>query len=333
MQVNRGDRVRVILDNRLPEPTSMHWHGFEDAVGYDGMPGISQDAIPPGGRFVYEFDIRQEGTFFYHSHMAMQEMAGMLGGFIMHPRTPLRPACDKDYLIHLQEYAVLPSSSIPDTMAMEFNWLLLNGKAAPATTPLLVRLGDRVRIRFVNLGMDHHPMHLHGNTFHVTGTEGGRIPEAAWWPGNTVLVGVAQARDIEFTADRPGDWMLHCHLPHHMMNQMTSTAARMRGVPPAPMAQMPGMDMAPDIAANAAAIPNFPQDAYMEGPAMAIDALVERPENLGLRPGWSGFAMGMMSFVRILPPDRYDEIIARMKRAARPNDPYAALLNPTGKQA
>lgn len=151
----------------------------------DGMPGISQEPVKPGGRFVYEFDIHQEGTYFYHSHMAMQEMAGMLGGFIMHPKEPYRPHCDKDFLIHLQEYAVLPNNMVPNTMNMEFNWLVFNGKAGPATTPLIVRLGDRVRIRFVNLGMDHHPMHLHGHTFYTTGTEGGRIPEVAWWPGNT----------------------------------------------------------------------------------------------------------------------------------------------------
>ena len=119
-------------------------------------------------------------------------------------------------------------------MMMEFNWLLLNGKAGPLATPLIVRQGDRVRIRFVNLGMDHHPMHVHGHTFYTTGTEGGRIPETAWWPGNTVLVGVAQTRNIEFVADNPGDWMLHCHLPHHMMNQMASQAGpmtRMAGYP------------------------------------------------------------------------------------------------------
>ncbi len=176
IQVNQGDHVRIIFDNHLPEPSSIHWHGFEDTVGYDGMPGISQEPVKPGGRFVYEFDIHQTGTYFYHSHMAMQEMAGMLGGFIMHPRTPYLPHCDKDFLLHLQEYAVLPSNTVPNTMNMEYNWLLLNGKAGPASTPLIVRQGDRVRLRFVNLGMDHHPMHVHGYTFQVTGTEGGRIP-------------------------------------------------------------------------------------------------------------------------------------------------------------
>ena len=227
IQVNQGDRVRVIFDNHLPEPTSMHWHGFEDLIQYDGQPGISQEPVAPGGRFIYEFDIHQAGTFFYHSHMGMQQMTGLLGGFIMHPREPHRPHCDKDFLLHLQEYAVLPSNTIPNTMNMEYNWLLLNGKAGPATTPLIVRQGDRVRIRFVNLGMDHHPMHMHGHSFQTTGTEAGRIPESAWWPGNTVLVGVAQARAVEFEATNPGDWMIHCHLPHHMMNEMSSTVGRM----------------------------------------------------------------------------------------------------------
>jgi hypothetical protein len=389
IQVNQGDHVRVVFENHLPEPTSMHWHGFEDSIRNDGMPGISQPPLKPGGRFVYEFDIHQEGTYFYHSHMAMQEMAGMLGGFIMHPSEPYRPHCDKDFLIHLQEYAVLPSNTVPNTMNMEFNWLLLNGRAAPANTPLIVKLGDRVRIRFVNLGMDHHPMHMHGHTFYVTGTEGGRIPETGWWPGNTVLVGVAQARAVEFVANNPGDWMLHCHLPHHMMNQMSSNVGKMtrttgilaggdmntgmgmlQGTPGVPLggdygpavgrglggvgnasdtastngplsevmakAAMSGMqhdmgstqmgEMQVDVAPDANNVPNFPQDAYMEGPMMTMDAAVERPENYGLRPGWSGYMQGMMTFVRVLEPDRYDDVLSRMKQAKRSNDPYAAIL-------
>ena len=333
IQVNQGDHVRVIFDNHLPESSSIHWHGFEDMVGYDGMPGISQAPVRPGGRFVYEFHIHQAGTYFYHSHMAMQEMMGMLGGFIMHPRTPDHPHCDKDFLLHVQEYAVLPDNTVPNTAEMEYNWLVLNGKAGPASTPLIVRQGDRVRLRFVNLGMDHHPMHVHGYTFHTTGTEGGRIQPSAWWPGNTVLVGVAQARDVELIADRPGDWMLHCHLPHHMMNQMSSNlgGTPMTNGPLAPtkaMSGMAGMSMAPaDIAGNASSVPGFPQDAFMEGPAMAMDHMVDKPENFGLRPGWSGYMMGMMNFMRVLPPDKYQAVIARMKQAQRPNDPYASLLS------
>jgi FtsP/CotA-like multicopper oxidase with cupredoxin domain len=432
IQVTQGDKVRVIFKNQLPEPSSIHWHGFEDHIGFDGMPGISQEPVKPGETFIYHFEIRQEGTFFYHSHMAMQEMAGMLGAFIMHPKVPYRPHCDKDFVIHLQEYYVLPNNTAPNTMNMEFNWLLLNGKAGPATTPLIVRQGERVRIRFVNLGMDHHPMHVHGHTFYVTGTEGGRIPETAWWPGNTVLVGVAQARDIEFIADNPGDWMLHCHLPHHMMNQMSSQVGpmtRMAGSPDpkgmrgddgqgrmsAPgqemeaMKDMPGMDMsgsqnskastgttvpsaalgagtqatAPDgplantnlgagmmgmmgeqnsnrpamsplqkrnmdafdmgvdsmrqqtreTSPDANNIPNFPQDAYMEGPMMNMEKLVEKPENLGLRPNWSRFMQGMMTFVRVLPPDQYDQVVSAMRKAERPADPYSSLYAGSGGNA
>jgi FtsP/CotA-like multicopper oxidase with cupredoxin domain len=221
IQVNEGDRVRLVVENQLPEPFSMHWHGLEIPVEMDGMPGISQDAIPPGGRFTYEFTLRQNGTFFYHSHMAMQEMMGLIGLFIIHPRRAHAPAVDHDFGIILQGWAILPNNTVPNTLAMEFNWLTMNGRSGPATTPLVIRLGDRVRIRLVNLSMDHHPIHMHGHTFYVTGTEAGRIrtPIA---PENTVLVGVAQARDIEFVADNEGDWHLHCHLPHHMMNQMAS---------------------------------------------------------------------------------------------------------------
>ncbi len=390
IQVNQGDRVRIIVDNHLPEPFSMHWHGFEIPHDMDGAPGTSQDPIKPGGRFIYEFTLNQEGTYFYHSHMAMQEMIGMLGAFIMHPKQPYDPPAHRDFVILLQEYAILPSNQTPNSMNMEFNWLTFNGKAGPATTPLIVRLGDRVRIRMINLGMDHHPIHLHGHTFFVTGSEGGRQPKTTWAPGNTVLVGVAQARDIEFVANNPGDWMLHCHLPHHMMNQMSSTVGPLTrrpgmpmgvsmengmgmldGTPGAPLGddygtslgrgmgvgstndqptpngplsqerakeamssmqdqQMPGMSGMQhgemqgmqhgeeEVPENANQVPGFPQDAFMEGPMMAMDKVVDKPENYGLRPGWSGFMQGMMTFVRVLPPDMYDKIMAM--RAQRSPD-------------
>lgn len=379
IQVNQGDRVRIVFDNHLPEPTAMHWHGLEIPAAMDGTPGIDQPPVLPGGRFVYEFTLHQEGTYFYHSHMAMQEMMGMLGAFILHPKRPYQPRADKDFVLMLQEYAVLPSLSVPNTMSMEFNWLVFNGKAAPSTTPLIVRLGDRVRIRLINLGMDHHPIHIHGNTFYVTGTEAGRCPDSTWRPENTVLVGVAQARDIEFEANNPGAWMLHCHLPHHMMNQMSSTVGpltrrgtsmpaglsmqngmgMLTGTPGAPTgddygpglgrglgvgstydqatangalsqpAAMGGMQhaaggtqhaemhMTPEVSENANSVPGFPQDAFMEGKAMAIDRAMWKPQNYGLLPGWSGFMGGMMTLVRVLPPDEYDKIVG-LERGPQP---------------
>jgi len=230
IEVDQGDRVRLIVENRLPEVFTMHWHGFEVPLGMDGVPGLTQDPIPPGGKFVYEFTLHQHGTFFYHSHMAMHQMMGMIGMFVMHPREPYRPRVDRDFGLIFQGWALLPNNTVPNTLSMEFNWLTINGKAGPATTPMLVKLGERVRVRMVNLSMDHHPIHLHGNTFYTTATEGGRIPKTAWEPGNTVLLGVAQARDFEFDAIYPGDWMLHCHLPHHMMNQMVSMVGPMAHV-------------------------------------------------------------------------------------------------------
>jgi hypothetical protein len=367
IQAKQGDRVRIIVDNHLPEATSMHWHGFDIPFEMDGSPGLSQDAIPPGGRYSYEFTLQQEGTYFYHSHMAMQEMLGMIGAFIMHPKEAYDPPVDKDFAIVLQEYAILPNNPTPNTMNMEFNWLTFNGKSGPATTPLIVRLGDRVRLRLINLGMDHHPIHLHGHQFVITGTEGGRQPKATWGPNNTVLVGVAQARVVEFLANNPGNWMLHCHMPHHMMNQMSSTVGpmtRQRGiVAGAGMEQGMGMirggsatsdedgpslgrglgvgstreqansngllsqqkseeDMSAmqgsagmqmqmdkaEVSKDANSVPGFPQDAFMEGPVMAMDGMFEKPETHGLRPGWSGFMQGMMTLVRVLPPDQYDHI-------------------------
>jgi FtsP/CotA-like multicopper oxidase with cupredoxin domain len=304
IQVNEGDRVRLVVENRLPEPFSMHWHGLEIPVEMDGMPGISQDAIAPGARFTYEFTLRQNGTFFYHSHMAMQEMMGLIGLFIIHPRRAHAPAVDRDFGIVLQGWAILPNNTVPNTLAMEFNWLTMNGRSGPATTPLIVRLGERVRIRLVNLSMDHHPIHMHGHTFYMTGTEAGRIrtPTA---PENTVLVGVAQARDVEFVADNEGDWHLHCHLPHHMMNQMVSmvgpimTSHANRHQPRA--MQVGAVESSP----NAGMFPGYPQDM-----AMAMDELVAKPETHGLRRGWSGGTMGMMTIVRVLKPELFEKIQA-----------------------
>jgi FtsP/CotA-like multicopper oxidase with cupredoxin domain len=379
IQAMQGDRVRIVVDNHLPESTSMHWHGFDIPFDMDGGPGLSQDPISPGGRFIYEFTLQQEGTYFYHSHMAMQEMLGMIGAFIMHPKEPYDPPADKDFAIVLQEYAILPNNPTPNTMNMEFNWLTFNGKSGPASTPLIVRHGDRVRLRLINLGMDHHPIHLHGHQFVITGTEGGRQPKATWGPNNTVLVGVAQARTVEFVANNPGNWMIHCHMPHHMMNQMSSMVGPMtrrpgmpagagmeegmgmlrsgsatsdsngpsigrgmgvgstleRATPNGPLSRkegsaaqhnmsgMPGMQMPmekADVSKDANSVPGFPQDAFMEGPVMAMDDMVQKPENYGLRPGWTGFTMGMMTLLRVLPPDQYDHIqeLRRKQGTARP---------------
>ena len=327
IQITQGDRVRIHVENALPESTSMHWHGLEVPIEQDGVPFISQKPIAPGETYTYEFTVHQEGTFFYHAHSAMQEMIGLIGMFIAHPQTPHTPTVDHDFGIVLQEWAVLPNNSVPNTANMEFNWLTMNGVVAPLTTPLIVRLGSRVRLRFVNLGMDHHPIHLHGNQFVITGTEGGRAPESTWYPTNTVLVGVAQAKVVEFEAKYPGAWMIHCHLPHHMMNSMMDLLGDRQiqtadTTDPRALSQMetlardigvPHVHHSP-IAENANSVPGFPQDAFME---MGMDAAVAKPETHGLPSNWSAGMMGMMTMVRVLPDDQYDEI-QRLIRERKP---------------
>ena len=351
IEVNEGDRVRIIFHNKLPESTTIHWHGLEVPPEMDGPPFISQPPVEPGGSFTYEFTLHQNGTFFYHSHASMQQMMGMVGLFVIHPKTSHAPHCDRDFGIILQEFALLPNNPVPNSLAMEFNWLTMNGKAGPATTPMLVKQGERVRIRMVNIGMDHHPMHIHGNQFYVTGTEGGRIPESGWFPGNTVLVGVAQARDIEFDAVRTGEWMLHCHLPHHMMNQMVSMVGPMsqaghgtqtgggmeEGMGIVRQGNALSEDMSPKFGrgmgdsterdrntsnivgpsqhqghqmseAEKKRVPGYPQDMVM-----IMDKEVAKPQTYGLPPGWTAAMMGMMTLVRVLPPEMYDEVQRRIR--------------------
>jgi FtsP/CotA-like multicopper oxidase with cupredoxin domain len=325
IQVQQGERVRVIFENKLPESTSIHWHGLEVPIDQDGVPWISQKPIAPGEKYVYEFTVHQEGTFFYHSHGAMQEMMGMIGFFVAHPERAYKPRADHDFGVILQEWAVLPNNSVPNTAAMEYNWLTFNGASAPSITPMIARLGSRVRLRIINMGMDHHPIHLHGNQFVMTGTEGGRAPESTWYPMNTVLVGVAQARVVEFDAKYPGAWMVHCHLPHHMMNSMMDLL-KDRAIETAnttdakALAQME--TLANDvpfehvhhspIAANANSVPGFPQDAFME---MGMDDAVQKPETHGLPKNWSAGMMGMMTLIRVLPDKEYDEMTQRIKSA------------------
>ena len=328
IQVQQGDRVRVIYENHLPESSSVHWHGLEVPIEQDGVPWISQKPVAPGEKFTYEFTVHQEGTFFYHAHSAMQEMIGQIGMFIAHPERAYKPQVDHDYGIILQEWAVLPGNSVPNTAGMEYNWLTFNGVCGPLATPLIARLGSRVRIRIVNIGMDHHPIHLHGNQFVMTGTEGGRAPESSWYPMNTVLVGVAQARVVEFDAKYPGPWMLHCHLPHHMMNTMmdllsdrqiqtanqTDETALQQMETLARSVPFEHVHHSP-IAENANSVPGFPQDAFME---MGMDEVAVKPETHGLPENWTAGMMGMMTLVRVLPDKEYDEIMALKKTGAVP---------------
>jgi manganese oxidase len=230
-----GERVRIYVTNRLPVATSVHWHGFFLPNGMDGVGGLTQPHIKPGETAKYEWTLRQHGTQMFHSHHdEMTQMGmGMIGLFAVHPRNPSSEyRVDRDFVLLLSEWTIEAGTARPNTLKMnDFNVLTINGKVFPSTAPLVCKTGDRVRIRLGNLGaMDHHPMHIHGYHFRVTATDGGDIPLAAQWPESTVLVGVGQTRNLEFIADAPGDWAIHCHMTHHVMNQMGHQFPNMVGM-------------------------------------------------------------------------------------------------------
>ncbi|MBV6413465.1 MAG: Cell division protein FtsP [Xanthomonadales bacterium] len=217
-----GDRVRFYVTNRLPEHTSVHWHGLLLHSGMDGVGGLSQPQIQPGETYVYEFTLRQHGTHMYHPHAdEMVQMAvGMMGMFVIHPRNGEPNPIDRDYAILLHNWALHPGTYRPDPSVMQnFDLWTMNSKVFPAIEPLVARTGERVRVRIGNLSMWNHPIHMHGVQFHVTGSDGGRWPKGLWRPETTEIVGVGQTRDLEFVAV-PGDWAFHCHMSHHTMNAM-----------------------------------------------------------------------------------------------------------------
>jgi FtsP/CotA-like multicopper oxidase with cupredoxin domain len=229
------DRVRIYVTNRLAAPTTVHWHGILLPNGMDGVGGLTQKAIQPGETFKYEFTLHQSGTGMYHSHHdEMTQIAlGLTGLFVIHPRRPRRRV-DRDFAIMLHEWRIDPGATRPNPNEMtEFNVLTMNARAFPGTAPLVVRTGQRVRVRIGNLSpMEHHPIHLHGHRFHITETDGGEIDESAQWPETTVLIPVGSTRTIEFVADEPGDWAMHCHMTHHVMNQMGHGTPNLIGVEP-----------------------------------------------------------------------------------------------------
>ena len=234
IEVVEGDRVRLYVTNRLPEATTIHWHGQRLPNGMDGVSGLNQPAIGPGKTFVYEFEARRPGTFMYHPHAdEMTQMAmGMMGFWVTPPRQkhPLIDDVQRDYCFLLNAFDIEPGSMTPQVNTMlDFNIWAFNSRVFPGLDPLVARLGDRVRVRVGNLTMTNHPVHIHGIEFEVTGTDGGPVPRSARWPEVTTDIAVGQMRQIEFLADEPGDWAMHCHKSHHTMGAMGHSVPTMIG--------------------------------------------------------------------------------------------------------
>lgn len=221
IEITEGDRVRIIVKNELPEPTTVHWHGIELPFAQDGS--ASADPIMPGKTHTYEFTPYQSGTYFYHSgfNIGRQDMYGLMGFLIIHPKNGYEDKIDRDIAILMQEWAIMPGNIYPNIVTMQFNWFTFNGHVGPSIPVMNIQQGERVRIRFGTMMMDNHPIHIHGFVWTVVGTEGGPIQKSAQWKSTTIEVPVGTTRDVEFVAWNPGSWPFHCHKMHHTMPSHT----------------------------------------------------------------------------------------------------------------
>ncbi len=235
IRVTEGDHVRIHFINRLPEPSTVHWHGILLPNEMDGVPGLTQDAVQPGGSFDYEFTASHAGTFMYHSHYddMKQIGSGMYGAFIIDPKATAVPAGTGDLTAQTKydhDYTMLLSGFHVNTaMEEEQDYFTINGVSYPDTPPLDVKKGDTVRIRLINIDtMEPHTMHLHGMDFALVARNGSPLKSVETM--NTVLIGPGETADIALRAEAIGKWVFHCHILDHTMNGGDMSTGEMGGL-------------------------------------------------------------------------------------------------------
>lgn len=219
-----GDHVRFNVTNHLPGPTTIHWHGLIVPNAMDGPAEITQDPIPVGGSFSYEFVVQQAGTFFYHSHTDVdrQQTLGLYGALLIAPKDSAEAiTADQELVVQLQEWNEREGYTYP-AMPMEGlmpNFFTINGKAYPSTETVHLKVGERLLVRFIGSQSAFiHPMHIHGGPFTVVATDGVTLPESARYEKDTVNIGPGERYDVIWPARQPGKWLLHCHINHHTTN-------------------------------------------------------------------------------------------------------------------
>jgi manganese oxidase len=224
LQVTEGEQVRINITNRLPESTTVHWHGLVLPNAMDGPAEITQEPIQPDETYTYEFTARQHGTFFYHSHdhVDRQQALGLYGALIIDPaQPPPAPEYDKELVVQLQEWLHRDGYTFP-AMPMEGqlpNFFTINGKAYPATETVPLHVGERLLVRFIGSSSAFaHPMHIHGGPFRIIATDGEPVPEGAELLKDTVNVAPGERYDVIWEAREAGKWLLHCHINHHVTN-------------------------------------------------------------------------------------------------------------------
>lgn len=226
IRITQGDRVRINVTNHLPESTTVHWHGLVVPNEMDGPANITQAPIAPGKSYSYEFEAKQYGTYFYHTHdhIDRQQALGLYGAFFIDPKDPAIDAAygaNQDVLIQLQEWTEYEGYTFP-AMPMDGafpNFFTINGKSYPETQVIKAKVGDKIRVRFIgSSSVDIHPMHIHGGPFRIVAIDGEPVPPGAQIMRDTVNVGPGQRYDVIWEAQNPGKWLLHCHISHHTTN-------------------------------------------------------------------------------------------------------------------
>ncbi|MFL5802852.1 MAG: multicopper oxidase family protein [Roseiflexaceae bacterium] len=261
IRVREGERVRVVFTNRLAEPTTIHWHGVDVPAAMDGVPDLSQPAIPPGATFTYEFDALPAGTRWYHTHVnsARQQDLGLSAPFIIEPLAADLPA-DREYTLLLDDWitgAPAPTTT-PDNNGMmgggmmggmmddagpAYDTFTINGKAFPATAPLTVRHGERVRLRLINASnMQTFVLSLAGHPLQVTHTDGNPLQTPV--EVDVLPIVPAERYDVTFVADHPGRWPLYALDQPHTQGGL-KTLVVYEGSESAPEAELP--DLTPGL--------------------------------------------------------------------------------------
>lgn len=226
--IEQGQWILITLENRLEEPTALHVHGLSKPNSQDGVPDIepSTPRIMPGESYTYKFLCWQSGSFFYHSSQAFQAAQGLIGPFIVVPKSEeLKPSMipDQDYVLLVQQWQI-PQPSLGDVMPGTYkpnkfdrnpNFFTINGKSFPDTSPLYTHYGDKVRMRFINKSSSSHSMHLHGHDFSVVEIDGFLRDGIK---DDTINVASGKRIDVEFSANNPGIWPLNGTKTFHQSN-------------------------------------------------------------------------------------------------------------------
>lgn len=202
IKVGVGDHVQIVLENELPQSTSIHYHGILVPNAMDGVPDITQPPIKPGETFTYDFVTREPAVGIYHSHHHAEHQVpdGLFAAFLVGDQpVPAGVTVSQEIPMVLNDAGVVG--------------LTLNGKSFPATAPIVANRDEWVEIHYLNEGLQAHPMHLHGMPQLVISKDG--IPLAQPYSADTVLVGPGERYSVLVHATEPGTWAYHCHILNH----------------------------------------------------------------------------------------------------------------------